>query len=163
MYHPDGVQRVFVFAFVFVVMKLLVADRHPTMREFLKTLLSPIAEELIECADAEGAVAAYAAARPDWAVLDLHMRPISGLAALREIRQGFPDARIIITTELDHAGLRDVVLQAGAHAFLLKENLHELPLLLATTRSRESGPAIVLEEKGHEKDALAGTVSEITE
>lgn len=130
----------------------------------MKTLLGPIADEWIECADAEGAVAAFAAVSPDWAVLDLHMRPVSGLAALREIKQGFPEARIIITTELDHAGLKAVVMQAGAHAFVLKENLHELRQLLTAVPPMERvKPLFVGPAPDQASGTFAGTVSEIAE
>ena len=59
------------------------------------------------------------------------MTHLDGLAATRQIKAAFPDARIVMVTSYDEQSLRDEAQLAGACGYVLKENLLELIKLLA--------------------------------
>ncbi len=58
------------------------------------------------------------------------MSPVDGLRALLEIKAQLPQTKVIIVSQYDDAGLRAKALRAGACAYVLKENQHELPGIL---------------------------------
>jgi CheY-like chemotaxis protein len=114
-------------------MKLLIIEDNPQMRQMIREVVADLAEEVIECADGEEAVAAYAAQQfsgEDWVLMDLQMPGIGGLEATRRIRAAFPDAQIIIVTHYDDKHWRTAATEAGARGYLLKENLLELRQML---------------------------------
>jgi CheY-like chemotaxis protein len=104
-------------------MKLMIVEDNPQMCLLLKQLLSDLADAIVECADGEQAVAAYAVEQPDWTLMDLHMERLGGIEATRRIRAAWPEARILIVTEYDDQHWRAAARQAGACGYLLKEDL----------------------------------------
>lgn len=73
----------------------------------------------------EEAVSLYRYHRPDIVLMDLQLPVMSGLEAIRAIRQSSPDARIIVLTM--YHGDEDIhrALAAGASTYLLKDMLSE--------------------------------------
>jgi DNA-binding NarL/FixJ family response regulator len=120
-------------------LKVLVADDHAPMRQILHALLASVAGEIIEAGDGAAAVRLFAESRPDWAILDIQMKPVGGLAAAREIRRRFPTARIVIVTQYDDADLREEAARAGACAYVLKDDLRQLPAILAGGPAQGAG------------------------
>ena len=51
---------------------------------------------------------------------------VDGIQATRQIKAADPAARVIIVTDYDQADLREGARQAGACAYVVKENLLEL-------------------------------------
>ena len=86
-------------------MKLMIVDDNPHMCQLLKQLLSDLADAIVECADGDQAVAAYAVEQPDWTLMDLRMSRLGGIEATRRIRAAWPEARILIVTEYDDHAL----------------------------------------------------------
>ena len=117
-------------------MKLLIVEDHAPMRELLKRLLRPLASEIDECADGAEALAAYAAQRPDWVLMDIGMPQMDGLTATRQIRAFDPAAHVVIVTDFESAELRAEAVAAGACAYIHKENLPALSRLLRASQSR---------------------------
>jgi DNA-binding NarL/FixJ family response regulator len=78
-----------------------------------------------EAEDGQQAVAQVQALRPDVVVMDVHLQAVlsgepkvNGLAAIRNIKHGWPFIRIVVLTM--YATDRASALTAGADAFLLK-------------------------------------------
>ena len=113
-------------------MKLLIVEDNPAMRQMIKRVVAPFADEIRECGDGAEAFALYAAEQPDWVLMDIRMKTLNGISATRQIKAAFPEARIVIVTSFDEAGLREAAQQAGACGYVLKENLWELRRLLLT-------------------------------
>jgi two-component system NarL family response regulator len=121
------------------MIRVLLADDHPVVREGLAAMLNRRADmEVIgEVADGRAAVQFYQEHQPDVTLMDLRMPEMGGVAALVAIREQFPQARIIILTTYD--GDEDIYrgLQAGAMAYLLKDTPREA--LLETIRAVHAG------------------------
>ena len=100
------------------------------MRQMIKELVGDLTEAFTECGDGVQALEAYRQHRPDWVLMDIKMEEMDGLLATRQIKEVFPDARIIIVTGYDDARLRDAAHRAGACAYVRKENLLELRQVL---------------------------------
>jgi len=122
-------------------LKLLIADDHAPMRQTLRAILSPLAGAILEASDAMEAVRLYAEQQPDWVIMDLRMGPVGCLTATRTIRGRFPAARIVILTHYDDPELRAEAAQAGACAYVLKDNLPALTRLLASDAGSNQGSA----------------------
>jgi len=108
---------------------LIVEDSEP-MRLLIKNLVGDLTEAIYECDDGDQALGAYSRHHPDWVLMDIRMKRMDGLAATRQIKSDFPDARIIIVTGHDDPRLREAARDAGAYGFVSKENLIELARIL---------------------------------
>lgn len=110
---------------------VLLVEDNAAMRTLIRSLVESVAPTVHECADGETAVDLYARLRPDAVLMDINLGGMDGIAATRAIREADPDARVIIVTEHGDEGYRRAALAAGAEAFVLKENLLDLPAILA--------------------------------
>jgi two-component system response regulator DegU len=116
------------------IMTALLVEDNEAMRQTLKQLLGDLAESIAECDDGAQALAAYRQYQPDWVLMDIRMKELDGLAATRQIKAAFPQARIVIVSGHDDARLRQAAGKAGACAYVNKENLLELRNLLLQER-----------------------------
>jgi CheY-like chemotaxis protein len=111
-------------------MTILIVEDNEPMRQLIKKLLGDLADTFAECDDGAHALDAYRQRQPDWVLMDIKMNEMDGLAATRQIKAAFPEARIIIVTGYDDARLRAAAHKAGACAYVHKENLLELRQIL---------------------------------
>lgn len=111
-------------------MKLLIADDNARMRQMLRSLCARPDDTVIECGDGAAAVAAFAAHRPDWVVMDLRMPGMNGLEATHAILARDGRARVIVISEFSGAEYAEQARRAGAVEFVNKEDLFRLPLIL---------------------------------
>jgi CheY-like chemotaxis protein len=123
-------------------MRLLIVEDFAPMRRLLRSLLEGIAEDIYECSGGHEAVRVYAETRPDWVLMDLQMADGNGLEATRAIHNSDGAARIVIVTQYDGHGLREAAAEAGAVAYVLKENLLSLRRVL--------GPSVIQSGDGEE-------------
>ncbi|MGE5140074.1 MAG: response regulator [Rudaea sp.] len=102
--------------------KAILADDHAVVRKGIRDFLEE--DESIrvvaEAGDGEEAVRAYAREQPDVALFDIQMPRVNGLDATRQVKEKFPDARILILTAYDDDPYIFAALQAGANGYLLK-------------------------------------------
>jgi DNA-binding NarL/FixJ family response regulator len=75
-----------------------------------------------EARDGEEAVRQVEGLKPDIVVMDLHMPQMDGVAAIKVIRQQFPDTRVMILTTYDSDEFIFPGLEAGAHSYILKDS-----------------------------------------
>lgn len=104
--------------------RVLIADDHPVVREGLRGLISfkPGFEVVGEAEDGFEAVQLAHTLRPDVILMDLEMPRKSGLEAIKEIRAGNPQARILILTSFTEDKKILASLEAGALGYLLKDS-----------------------------------------
>lgn len=119
--------------------KILIADDDVRMRQMLKQIVAGLASAIYEASDGGEAIAVCAAQRPDWVLMDLRMKPMDGLRATATIRSRFPTTQVVLVTQYDDDELRAEALRAGACAYVLKENLHELPGFLMAGLAQDNG------------------------
>ena len=126
--------------------RVLCADDHPLVRKGIAAILSNEADmELVAEADnGRDAVDLFRKHRPDVTLMDLRMPVLDGIAAVKLIREEFPDARIIALTSFD--GDQDVyrALEAGVRGYLLKETVHAE--ILNAVRSVHSGKKLMSQD-----------------
>jgi DNA-binding NarL/FixJ family response regulator len=123
--------------------RVLVADDHPVVRSGLAGIISqePALELVAEAGDGRQAVARYREQRPDVVLMDLRMPDMDGVAAIREIKSEFPEARILALTTYE--GDVDIhrALEAGARGYLLKDML--LTDVLTAIRAVHRGERVI--------------------
>lgn len=119
------------------MLRVVVADDHPWVREDFATLLSaePDIEVVATAADGRTAVDATVALRPDVVIMDIRMPGMDGLGALTEINRvlgpGAPAVLVVTTFELDEYVFR--ALAESAAGFLLKDQaVDDLPAAVRT-------------------------------
>src|SRR3954467_12155785 len=109
--------------------RIVIADDQHLVRQGFRAMLErlPSMEVVAEASTGRGAIEQYARHQPDILLLDLRFPDMCGVEAIRDIREQFLIARIIVLTTYD--GDEDIYqsLQAGAKAYLLKDvTLEEL-------------------------------------
>ncbi|HEY3366738.1 MAG TPA: response regulator [Symbiobacteriaceae bacterium] len=104
-------------------MRILVADDEPIEREALRVLVQryvPGVEVVGEAGSGRQAVEMAEMLRPDVIFMDITMPGLSGLEALREIRERSPSIRCLIVSAYDHFHFAREALRLGAVDYLLK-------------------------------------------
>ena len=103
--------------------QVLITDDHPVVRKGLRLLLTsePGFEVVGEAADGVEAIEEYQRQQPDVLLLDLQMPYKSGLDVIRELRQAFPKARILILTSFSDDEKVFAAIKAGAMGYLMKD------------------------------------------
>lgn len=104
--------------------RILIADDHYIVRTGLVALINTESdmEIVAEAADGAQAVELFAKHSPDLTLMDSRMPVKDGIEATVEIRERFPDARILMLTAYD--GDADIrrALDAGVRGYLLKSS-----------------------------------------
>lgn len=118
---------------------ILIADDHFVVREGLTAVINRRTDMIVvaEASSGQEAVKLFLKHRPDLTLMDLRMKDMDGLEAIRRIRAESPNARIIVLTTFDGDEEIYRALTAGARAYLLKDVPREE--LLKTIRNVHAG------------------------
>jgi DNA-binding NarL/FixJ family response regulator len=121
--------------------RVLVADDHTLVRQGLVSLLaeSGECEVVAEAADGLEAVEKALAVRPEVAVIDLTMPRLSGIEAVRRIREALPQTRVLVLTVHEEDEYVLPLVRAGASGYLVKDSA--VTELLAAVRALHAGQA----------------------
>jgi two-component system, NarL family, response regulator LiaR len=103
--------------------RVLIADDHVIVRRGIQALLAtePGIEVVAEAPDGAAAITAVARHRPDVILMDLVMPGMDGIEAIRQIKGGQPEARILVLTSFATDDKILPALKAGALGYLLKD------------------------------------------
>ncbi len=103
--------------------RVVVVDDHEVVRLGLRSLLEAQPEMWVvaEAGSADEALRQVERHRPHVAVVDVRLPDRSGLEACREIRQRFPETRVVILTSHKDDQAIGQALRAGASGFVLKQ------------------------------------------
>lgn len=112
------------------LMKLMIVDDHAGVRDLIRKLLATPGDCLLECATGDEAVARAQDFHPDWVTMDVRMPGRSGIETARAIRRVCPTAQVVMVTSYDQPFLRESAKEVGAAAYVLKDNLAELPTVM---------------------------------
>jgi two-component system response regulator RegA len=99
---------------------ILLVDDDEVFRERLARALRDRGYDVATAADHDGAVAAARARKPDFAIVDLRMPGLSGLALIGPLHALAPGARIVVLTGYGSITSAVEALRAGAHDYLSK-------------------------------------------
>jgi two-component system chemotaxis response regulator CheY len=100
--------------------RIMVVDDAQFMRLRLAKLLTTHGYKVVEAEDGDEAVNLYRLVKPDAVLMDITMPHKDGLAALSEIRQFDPLAKVIILTALGQQAMVVEAMKNGARDFLVK-------------------------------------------
>ena len=109
---------------------LLIVDDNKQVRRMIRSLVEDLDGDICECADGAEAVSACEVRQPDWILMDVQMKPMDGLTATRQIKRFFPETKIVIVTNHADQKTRQAATDAGANAFLSKDNMMSLRELI---------------------------------
>jgi two-component system, NarL family, response regulator len=102
--------------------KVLVVDDHPLMRLGVSTMIDAQQDMKVvaQAGTGEDAIELHRQHKPDVTLMDLRLPGISGVEAIRVIREGNPRARFVVLTT--YGGDEDIhrALAAGAQGYLIK-------------------------------------------
>jgi len=100
--------------------RVLLADDHPVLIAAIGGLLAKDYDIVGRVGDGLRLLEEAERLRPDVIVLDLNMPGMSGLDACRELTRTLPRTMVIVVTAEDDAAVQQVVMAAGAFAFIDK-------------------------------------------
>jgi CheY-like chemotaxis protein len=109
-----------------IFMTVLLVDDHKGIRDLEKSLFASLFDAFYESSSGEEAIKMYKAHKPDWVFMDYKMNGITGVEAVKKIKENDSCAKIIMVTQYENNDLRKAALNAGAAAYILKENLPEI-------------------------------------
>ncbi|HYR88179.1 MAG TPA: response regulator transcription factor [Terriglobia bacterium] len=119
--------------------RVLCIDDHPTVRDGLSAIINLQSDMAVAGAVATGheGLEQFRALRPDVTVVDLRLPDMSGFDVIEQMKEEFPNARIIVLSS--HEGDVDIrrALDAGAQGYVVKGMVREE--LLEVIRSVHSG------------------------
>lgn len=109
------------------LIRLLIVDDHPVVRQGLRSLLGvhPDLEIVGEAEDGAQVLPFLAEHKVDVVLLDIQMKDQGGLRVARRVRSAYPQIKIVLLTTFDDESLLREAMEAGVHGYLLKSVSHE--------------------------------------
>jgi len=125
------------------VIRLLIVDDHPVVRDGLRGMLTGDDEfEVVgEAADGAEALTLAEALRPDVVLMDLRMPGVDGVRAIGALRERGVPARVLVLTTYDTDSDVLPAIEAGATGYLLKDTPREE--LFRAVRAAARGEAVL--------------------
>lgn len=111
--------------------KIFVVDDHPIVRQGL-TLLINREPDVVVCGEAENAqsaLQAIAALRPDILIVDISLNGPDGLDLLKDVRTRYPELPVLILSMHDESIYAERALRAGAQGYIMKQEATEKVLV----------------------------------
>jgi DNA-binding NarL/FixJ family response regulator len=102
--------------------RVVLADDHTLLLEAVGKLLADECDIVAGVSNGRDLLEAVAKLRPDVVVLDIAMPLLNGLDAARQLKQSYPEVRIIFLTMNEDADLAAEAFRAGASGYLLKRS-----------------------------------------
>lgn len=123
------------------MIRVLIVDDQPVVRAGVARILGPEDgfEIVAECGDGDGVVDAVGDHHPDLVLMDVRMRRVDGVTAVRRLRELSAEPPVLVLTTFDDDDALWGALDAGAAGFILKDASAED--LLAASRAVAGGAA----------------------
>lgn len=107
--------------------RILIVDDHPMVREGLALRIDR-EPDLNACCAADDVTSAIAACNkhlPDLALIDLNLGDSSGLVLIKQLRELFPEMKILVISMHDENIYAERTLRMGAHGYVMKQEAME--------------------------------------
>lgn len=140
-------------------LRIMIADDHAVLRIGLKMLINsqPDMELCGEAQNGAKALEIFATSSPDVALMDIRMPEMGGIQSIRELRNRYPTAKVLVFSSYANEEEIYQAVRAGARGYILKDC--DRAEILASIRAVSSGelalpPAIAerLAERDPNKD-----------
>lgn len=107
--------------------KILIADDHALVRTGIATLLQSYPEFVVvgEATDGNEAVEMTGKVQPDVVLVDLAMPKMNGIEATRQIRERYPNTKVLVLTMHENDEYIYQILKSGAGGYVLKDSSRE--------------------------------------
>jgi two-component system, NarL family, response regulator len=142
--------------------RVLCVDDHPIVTEGISAIINRQPDMVVVASadSVDGAIKQFRSERPDVTLMDLQLRDDNGVDAIHVIHEESPGARIVVLTV--HQGDEDIfrALEAGAVAYLLKEEVPDD--LVRIIRQVYSGEVPPMRPDLKERLAKRGTTPVLT-
>ncbi len=101
--------------------KVLIVDDAAFMRMMLRDILAKNGFEVVGEADnGKVAVQMYNEVKPDVVTMDITMPEMDGIAAVKEIKAGDPNAKVVMVSAMGQQAMVIEAIRAGAADFIVK-------------------------------------------
>ena len=102
-------------------MKVMVCDDSMFVRKTMVTVISSLGvKKIIEAADGQQAIDQYIENKPDLVFMDIVMPVVTGIDALKKIKEIDPTAKVIMASSIGTQNYLKSAIKAGAADFLQK-------------------------------------------
>ncbi|MCG7344111.1 response regulator [Sporosarcina sp. ACRSL] len=119
---------------------ILLADDSRFMRNWLKQILQKHGYiKFAEASNGEEAIQMYRLVKPEIVFLDITMPHVDGLAALEQIMEINPKAKVIMCSALSTHTNRTAALRLGATEFIVKPFFDDVNKLMERIRETKGG------------------------
>jgi len=115
-------------------MTVLLVDDHHGIRELEKSIFSSLFDTFYESTSGENAITIYKTYKPDWVLMDYKMRGITGIEAVKKIKENDGGAKIIMVSQFEDADLKKKAFDSGVVAFIPKEKLSAIKNIILTNK-----------------------------
>ena len=107
--------------------KILIVEDHNGIRSSLRQWIGAVFQdhEIRDVSTGEDAVELCKEIKPDVVVMDLKLPGINGILATKQIKKILPDTKVIMLTIYDTPAFQSSALEAGASAFLSKNDMYK--------------------------------------
>ncbi|MFL6796587.1 MAG: response regulator transcription factor [Xanthobacteraceae bacterium] len=102
---------------------VLLAEAHLGLSEGTRGLLATVFAAVVMVADEVSLFESASRLHSDVAVIDLALPGRNGLELIRRFRRDFPAIKVIVISVHDELSVSRSVLEAGAHAFIIKRSI----------------------------------------
>jgi two-component system chemotaxis response regulator CheY len=103
------------------VVKVMIVDDAAFMRLAIRRVLEKNEFEVVgEAPNGEVSVSLYAECRPDIVTMDITMPDMSGIEALKKIREMDPDAKVVMVSAMGQESMVKEAIMNGAKSFIVK-------------------------------------------
>jgi DNA-binding NarL/FixJ family response regulator len=105
------------------VVRIMVVDDHPLMREALKAIIMHESDLTVcgEAEDREQALELAAVTEPHLAIVDLTLKNSHGLELIKDLGNRWPNVKILAFSMQDEAIYAERVIRAGARGYITKQ------------------------------------------
>ncbi len=99
---------------------VILADRHPSMLEGVRTLLETVFEVVVMVSDEKSLIGSLEKINPDLVIVDLSLPMTKGVSVAHRVKKIRPEMKVIILSVHDEPTVVDDCMSSGASGFVLK-------------------------------------------
>lgn len=132
--------------------KILIVDDSLVMRKNLKTILTKAGHEIAgEANNGSAGVQLYKELQPDVVTMDISMPTLSGIEAVEQIIEEYPEAKIIMVSAVNQKHMVFQAIEKGAKHYVVKP-INEVKLISIIDQVMEED----MEEKEIQQETIQG-------